>query len=289
MAVRYRLATDFDEDALPMPDLLYAALDALPESDSHTATIAAGDVARRFIQVVMRPNGSLSVRFSEGADHSVETVDDVDILDVHQAILHCTAATPVVWRDVWGSVAGTFTRASNVDRWAAMDYAGTELSIATAMLDHGKRARRLGVPFDPPESVRWGEFEVITGDTWLDVPEHGVTTIRVIAPDTRHEHGVALRVPRGTINGQGAETVLWPSDAAVPFTVHYDSPQHLLQVSNVYKVTGTGWDRIDRWSGNAGMIVTRLPNGERSYACNHAGTTPPTFADLAFALAVEPR
>jgi hypothetical protein len=289
VAVRYRLATDFDEDDLPTPDLLYIALDALPESDSHTATITAADVGRRFIQVVMRPNSSLSVRFREDADHAVETVDDVDVLDGHQAILRCTGAGPVVWRDVWGPIAGSFTRASNIDRWAAIDYAATGLSIATAMLDHSKRARHLGVPFDPPQSVRWGDLDVVTGDTWLDAPQRGVITVQVVEPDPRHEHGVALHIPRGMISSRGPETVLWPSGAELAFTVEYHSPQQLLHISNVYKISGNGWEQTARWSEDAGMIVTRLPTGERSYACNHADTTPPTFADLAFTIAVDLR
>jgi hypothetical protein len=78
--------------------------------------------------------------------------------------------------------------------------------------------------------------------------------------------------------------LIWPAAGTAETVVDYTAPAQTLQVCNVYMVRGAGWERVDRWSENAGMAIEPADGLERIYHCNHASTTPPGFADLIFTM-----
>ena len=289
----YRLVTDFDDDVLPASgDALYIVMDSLPESDSFTATVQSDDVDGRFIQVIGRDDGgALTVRYRKHRVDGIGQVANVDMLAAYRAVMECVGQDGADWRRVFEAVDGS--RDSVGVEWAhrSVDYEPTGLSIATAMLDLAKRRRRVGLPGLVPLPIRWGDREVITGDTIRGIPAEGRLLLRASALDSRHRHGVEIRLPQGAIleGGEWLPTggYFWPDAAGEELDVTYRSPQGLLQLSNVYtQVVGNGQERVVRWEEYAGMWSERVDESTRIYHCNHASTTPPAFDDLVFSVQV---
>ncbi|MEV4510973.1 hypothetical protein AB0K00_18620 [Dactylosporangium sp. NPDC049525] len=262
-----------DASVLAGADELFWTLDGLTPADNPTATIASLDTAGRFVEVTVREDAGLTIRYREHAADDIHAVDDADILAAHQAILTCLGS-PHGWRRTLDPIGGTFGVTGS-----PIDYQQTGLSIANAMLDAVKRRQRLDLPRTIPPTIRWGSRDITTGDTWHGVPSTGRITVRVLHPDHAHEHGIAIRAPGGTVDGTPAETV---NRTATDTAVDYVSPTQTLQVCNVYVIRGATWERVDRWSEQAGMVIEPAGALERVYHCNHMSTDPPSFADLTF-------
>jgi hypothetical protein len=215
-------------------DAVFWALDSMGPGESRQITDQSG--------VTCHDEGVFDVELPGGR------LERADVLVAHQAILSGEPAD-LSLEDV--------------------DYATTGLSLQTALLDHGKRKKRLGLPLEIPPTIRWGERRVATGDI-RPVPAGPVTvTVSHLTPGVRH--GIALST------ADGPEHILWPSENDREFTV--DLPHDAdLRITTVFVLEGPGWSREERWIENAGLWID--PDG--AYHCNHFATTPPTFEDLVF-------
>jgi hypothetical protein len=279
MMGRYRLITDYDDDAMPTSDdTLYLLMDALAETDTATATIRSEQVDQRSIQVVADPAGSLRLRFREWPDQAIQEVDGVDILAAFGAVMTAVRDEDRDWASIFSPVAGSFGRDPG-----EVDYASTGLPIATAMLDATKRRQRLGLPPAPAMPIRWSFGEALTGDVWTGLPATGRVVVRARRADERHRHGLAIAVPEGAVVVDGEvparEALVWPTRAGEEITLTYRSPQETLWLCNVYSERAGGREVVARWEQQAGMRV-EIDAGSRVYHCNHASTDPPTFSDL---------
>ncbi|MDG6105762.1 hypothetical protein Daura_18880 [Dactylosporangium aurantiacum] len=263
-------------------DELYWTLDSLDPRVRPAVTIEPGPGRR--IVVAAHGGGGLTITYREHTADAVRRVEDVDVLAAHRAIMACLRGASG-WHQVLDQVGGSFGTAG-VDT----DYEPTGLSVANAVLDDGKRRRRRGLP-TVGNAIGWGARRVTTGDTWRGVPDSGTVTVRALRPDPVHEHGIAIRAAGGTLSVGGApaaEVIVWPTAEDPETVVAYVSPAPALQVCNVYLLRGAAWERVDRWSEQAGMVVEAAGDAERVYHCNHASTTPPTFADLTVRLRLGP-
>jgi hypothetical protein len=267
------------------PDVLYWTLDGLTPTANPSAMIESIGIPGRFIEATVRSDASFMVRYRESRTVDVQQIDDADILAVHQAIMACLSRADG-WGQIFVPISGSF---NSID--SDIDYQPTGLSIANTMLDHGKRRQRRNLPRVIPPMIMWGSRTVTTGDTWHDVPTSGRIAIHALHPDPAHEHGIAISAPRGTLTIGSTrptpETIIWPTSSNPQAVVDYNAPARTLQVCNVYIVRGTAWERVDRWSENAGMLVEPVGKLERIYRCNHAATTPPGFTDLAFSMRLQ--
>ncbi|WP_319462528.1 hypothetical protein [Micromonospora sp. RTP1Z1] len=264
------------------PDELYWTLDGLTPADNPTARIESISTSGRFIEVTVRGDASLMIRYRESDAADIHHVDEADILAAHQAIMACLSRAHE-WRQALDPISGSFRTAD-----LRIDYQQTGLSTANAMLDNLKRRQRRNLPKVVPPTILWGSRTITTGDTWHGVPGSGKVAVRILRPDRVHEHGIAIFAPGGTLTvgpAQSArETVIWPTADTAEIVVDYIAPAQTLQVCNVYMVRNGTSERVDRWSENAGMVIEPAGELERIYHCNHASTAPPGFADLMFSL-----
>jgi hypothetical protein len=129
---------------------------------------------------------------------------------------------------------------------------------------------------------------VVTGDLWHQVPATGTVAVRVQSIDVGRRNGIAIAVPGGSIAEAGRpavnEMLVWPTASSAEYVFTYEAPRGTIGVCNIYMSETGGSPRVDRWSENAGMVVSVESEHERSYACNHASSRPPRFGDILFRL-----
>ena len=269
-------------------DELYWILDGLASADDFVVFEHASSV-NAFIQTYRRADGSLVVEYNDGT--GLAEVADVDVLAAHQALLACLQGGPELAPRL-RAVRGTF---GSYGVLSPVDYEGTGLSIANAMLDAGKRRRWLGRPGTIPPLLSWGARQITSGDVWRDVPVGGSIAVAVRAFVDGLDHGFAVSAQGGALSHGGLadgsesaeELVLWPTPTEREFEVRYTSPRQILLLCNVYRVSGPTWSKVDKWSENAGLWIEQGSERVRTYHCNHASTRPPTFADLVVTVSVD--
>ena len=244
----------------------------------------------RFVQVSRQEDGTYVLEVRDGPASPLRGTRAADILDVHQAILAWTRGdarwmSAFTWRELNDdngySVGDAAVRPIAEE---PVDYATTGLSIQEAMLHHGDVNRQLGRSEVAPPIITWGSFLVRTGDIITGIPVRGVVTVSLVYAALDYRQGVQLVAPDGTLDGSEGGFILWNDDRVQSATLHYESPSGRLLVTNVYEMPGL--DSVKKWDDNAGMWVEQNSLVERTYHCSYYDTTPPTFEDLVFRLAL---
>lgn len=167
------------------------------------------------------------------------------------------------------------------------NYAETSMSIREAMV---AEAKRLGPRASRPLAILWGGFNVQTVDCF-EVPKAGVLRIEFVSSRRGMKQGIDTELDRGWIRLPKGEAVAhlrtW-NGPGLPHFVEYpfEAPDMRIWVSNIYEQQRGAVYVTERWTGNAGMIVSVLDNGTRLYRCSCGDLAAPDFDSLVVRLSV---
>ena len=171
-----------------------------------------------------------------------------------------------------------------------VDFGKRGMTIQRAMVEQHKLDVKDGVV---TKQVLWNGLSVRTSDSF-SVPIEGVVVCEFLTQGEATRQGVDIRVDGGIqlVSGESLNVLRTWNDPEYESTVTYPyvSKSGTMTVWNVYESELPSGEKIvEKWTGNAGMLVDIESLSERVYRCNTGMSDSPNFDSLVFRITVRPQ